>query len=111
MLDIGADNGVVSYLLRQRGGNWKSADLDQTTVEAIQDLIQERVFQINDQFTPFADNQFDCVAIIDFLEHIPNDEEFIKELYRIVKPEGKVIINVPHIVYVIKGEFGRMMLN
>lgn len=28
-LDIGGDNGVISYLLRQRGGAWKSADLDE----------------------------------------------------------------------------------
>ncbi len=96
-LDIGADNGVISYLLRQRGGHWKSADLDQTTVEAIQGLIHERVFQINGQTTPFADNEFDRVAVIDFLEHIPNDEAFIRELHRIVKPDGKVILNVPHI--------------
>ena len=24
-LDIGADNGIISYLLRQRGGRWYSA--------------------------------------------------------------------------------------
>lgn len=96
-LDIGADNGVISYLLRQRGGHWKSADLDQTTVEAIQDLIHERVFQIDDRPTPFADNEFDRVAVIDFLEHIPNDEAFIRELHRIVKPHGRVVLNVPHI--------------
>lgn len=96
-LDIGADNGVISYLLRQRGGHWKSADLDQTTVEAIQGLIHEPVFQIDDRTTPFADNEFDRVAVIDFLEHIPNDEAFIRELHRIVKPDGQVILNVPHI--------------
>ena len=31
-LDIGADNGVLSYLLRKRGGTWHSADLDSSTV-------------------------------------------------------------------------------
>ena len=34
-LDIGSDNGVISYLLRQRGGSWKSADLDENAVHAI----------------------------------------------------------------------------
>ncbi|WNM57944.1 class I SAM-dependent methyltransferase [Candidatus Nitrospira allomarina] len=96
-LDIGADNGVLSYLLRQRGGHWKSADLDQTTVDAIQSLIHERVFQIDDRGTPFADDEFDRVAVIDFLEHIPDDEAFIRELHRIVKPGGQVILNVPHL--------------
>ena len=31
-LDIGSDNGVISYLLRQRGGSWKSADLSENAV-------------------------------------------------------------------------------
>lgn len=31
-LDIGADNGVISYLLRQKGGDWYSADLDEHVV-------------------------------------------------------------------------------
>ncbi|MEQ8999846.1 MAG: class I SAM-dependent methyltransferase [Coleofasciculus sp. B1-GNL1-01] len=96
-LDIGSDNGVISYLLRQRGGIWKSADLDEHTVDSIRGLVKDNVFQIDGRQTPFADNEFDRVAIIDFLEHIHTDEEFVKELFRIIKPGGELIINVPHI--------------
>jgi len=85
-LDIGSDNGVISYLLRQRGGTWKSADLDEHTVDSIRGLVKENVFQIDGRQTPFADNEFNRVVIIDFLEHIHTDEEFIKELFRIIKP-------------------------
>lgn len=96
-LDIGSDNGVISYLLRQRGGSWKSADLTPEVVEAIRGLVESDVYQINGERTPFADDAFDCVVIIDFLEHIPNDAAFIQELHRILKPGGALIINVPHI--------------
>lgn len=96
-LDIGADNGVISYLLRERSGSWKSADLDDTAVQSIQELVQEDVFQIDGGRTPFADNEFDRVVIVDFLEHIESDKEFIDELFRIIKPGGELIINVPHI--------------
>ena len=95
-LDIGADNGVVSYLLRQRGGMWKSADLDEKAVEAIRSLVHQDVFQINGRQTPFDDSAFDRVVIVDFLEHIHTDREFIEELLRIIKPGGELIINVPH---------------
>ena len=55
-LDIGADNGVISYLLRQEGGTWKSADLDAHTVEAIRSLVGTDVYQIDDTHpTPFAE--------------------------------------------------------
>src|SRR5215212_9292380 len=70
-LDIGADNGVISYLLRQRGGRWSSADLDAGTVESIRQLVGEDVYQIDGTATPFQDQAFDQVVIVDFLEHIP----------------------------------------
>lgn len=96
-LDIGSDNGVISYLLRQRGGFWKSADLDENTVCSIRELVKSDVFQINGLLTPFGNNEFDRVVIVDFLEHITTDKEFIDELFRIMKPEAELIVNVPHI--------------
>jgi SAM-dependent methyltransferase len=96
-LDIGSDNGVISYLLRARGGTWKSADLDAGAVALIRDLVKHDVFQIDGRCTPFHGSEFDRVVIVDFLEHISTDKEFIEELYRIIKPGGELVINVPHV--------------
>lgn len=96
-LDIGADNGVISYLLRQRGGHWHSADLDERTVRSIQQLVGTDVHQIDGGVTPFEDGAFDQIVIVDFLEHIPDDRAFAQELARITRPGGQVIINVPHL--------------
>lgn len=96
-LDIGGDNGVISYMLRRNGGNWASADLDASSVNAIRHLVQSEVYQIDGENTPFRSDEFDRIVIVDFLEHIPNDEHFIDELYRILKPDGVLVINVPHI--------------
>ena len=95
-LDIGSDNGAISYLLRKRGGSWASADLEETIVRQITELVQRDVFRIDGLHTPFDDATFDKVVIIDFLEHIDTDEAFIHELFRIIKPGGELIINVPH---------------
>lgn len=96
-LDVGSDNGVISYLLRERGGRWTSADLTEEAVFCIRELVKEHAFQINGRRTPFHDNEFDRVIIVDFLEHISTDKEFAEELHRIIKPDGELIINVPHI--------------
>jgi SAM-dependent methyltransferase len=96
-LDIGADNGVISYLLRQRGGQWHSADLDARAVQSIRQLVGSDVHQIDGGPTPFENAAFDQVVIVDFLEHIADDRGFARELARIVKPGGQVIINVPHL--------------
>ena len=38
-LDIGGDSGIISLLLRRRGGRWWSADLDWRSVQSIHDLV------------------------------------------------------------------------
>jgi SAM-dependent methyltransferase len=96
-LDIGADNGVISYLLRQRGGRWYSADLDARAVESIRQLVQKDVYQLSGAKTPFEDGTFDQVVVVDYLEHIVDDAGFARELLRIIKPGGNVLINVPHL--------------
>lgn len=95
-LDIGGDNGVVSYMLRQQGGEWSSADLDEATVEAIKQLVGPDVHRIEGVKLPFADDEFDRVAVVDALEHIEDDRAFVEELYRITAPGGELIVNVPH---------------
>jgi SAM-dependent methyltransferase len=96
-LDIGADNGVISHLLRRRGGRWTSADLDPRAVESIRELVRDDVYQLDGALTPFPDAAFDQVVVVDYLEHIPDDGAFADELARILKPGGRVIINVPHL--------------
>lgn len=96
-LDVGADNGVISYLLRERGGHWSSVDLDAHTVASIRDLVGSEVFQIDGRGTPFPDHCFDVVVVVDLLEHVHTDREFVRDLHRVLKPGGTLIVNVPHI--------------
>ena len=97
-LDLGSDNGVISYLLRERGGRWTSADLAPKAVEAIRALVRSDVHQIDGRTLPFADRSFDLVVVIDMLEHVADDRVFARELERIVKPGGELVVNVPHLV-------------
>jgi ubiquinone/menaquinone biosynthesis C-methylase UbiE len=41
---------------------------------------------------PYDDNEFDVVIGSGVLEHVPNDSESLKELYRILKPGGRLIL-------------------
>ena len=41
-LDLGSDNGVVSLLLRERGGSWASGDLTEEAVASIRSLVARR---------------------------------------------------------------------
>lgn len=94
-IDIGGDNGVISFFLRKQGGEWTSADLDDETVESIKGFVGENVIQTDGGSLPFGDNFFDAAVIVDFLEHIEDDRAFILELFRVLKPGALLIINVP----------------
>jgi SAM-dependent methyltransferase len=96
-LDIGGDNGVVSLLLRRRGGEWHSADLDAPTVESIRGLVSSNVHRIDGTTLPFANRSLDVIVIVDFLEHIETDRVFAAEMARVLKPGGTLIVNVPHL--------------
>jgi SAM-dependent methyltransferase len=44
----------------------------------------------------FADNSFDVVIGNHILEHIPNDTKAMEEIYRVLKPAGRAILQVPY---------------
>ncbi len=46
---------------------------------------------------PFRENQFDCAISFEVLEHIPNFDHFLKQIHKIIKPNGYFIISVPHL--------------
>lgn len=96
-LDLGGDNGVISYFLREGGGAWHSADLTDGAVESIRSLVKTNVYRVDGEKLLFPDRSLDVVVIIDFLEHIPHDREFISELARVMKPSGVLLLNVPHL--------------
>jgi SAM-dependent methyltransferase len=44
---------------------------------------------------PFSDDSFDVILCNHVLEHIPNDTQAMKELYRVMKPGGWGVFQVP----------------
>lgn len=47
---------------------------------------------------PYDENSFDVAVCIEVIEHIENQFHLIKELFRIVKPGGRVIVTTPNIL-------------
>ena len=45
---------------------------------------------------PYQENKFDLIFALDVLEHIKNDKSAVKEIKRVIKPRGVVLITVPH---------------
>jgi len=96
-LDLGSDNGVVSLLLRGQGGRWASGDLTEEAVASIRELVEDDVHLVAGGRLPFADGAFDRVAVVDMLEHVPDDRAFVAELARVLRPGGTLVVNTPHL--------------
>jgi SAM-dependent methyltransferase len=96
-LDLGADNGVVSLLLRRAGGRWASADLTEEAVGSIRGLVQTDVHRTDGVRLPFGDAEFDRVVVVDMLEHVADDAAFAAELARVTRAGGRLVVNTPHL--------------
>ena len=47
---------------------------------------------------PFPDQEFDIVFCTEVMEHVPEPALFLKEIYRVLKPGGVVIMTTPFLV-------------
>lgn len=63
----------------------------------IQDMPGVDLVADLNQGIPLPDNSFDAVLAIDFLEHIDQKKciQLMEEIYRILKPGGRLIFEVP----------------
>jgi len=52
-------------------------------------------------FLPFKSGSFDAVNLIEVIEHIENQPQLIREIGRVLKPEGVVVISTPNVLNVL----------
>jgi len=67
-------------------------NLDYTTTDLLSPLADVKA-DICD--LPFEDNTYDVILCNHVLEHIPNDTKAMQELYRVLKPNGMAILQIP----------------
>jgi SAM-dependent methyltransferase len=96
-LDLGSDNGVASLLLRERGGSWVSGDLTEEAAASIRSLVESDVHLVAADCLPFPDAAFDRVVVVDMLEHARDEAAFARELARVTRPGGLLVVNTPHL--------------
>ncbi|MEJ2080293.1 MAG: methyltransferase domain-containing protein [Acidobacteriota bacterium] len=95
LITCGDNNGAMNWYLRELGGQWSWADLEEKSIAEMSDLLGDPVYRATSDRLPFEEKTFRHVVCIDVLEHIRDAEGFTRELTRITADGGQVIITVP----------------
>jgi len=99
ILDIGCGNGWVAKEFLPKGKQVYSLDISVTNPAVVKKLYTSpKHFAVTaDSFhLPFNDDSFDCVIASEIIEHVFDPSRFIKELFRVVKKGGSLIITTPY---------------
>ena len=94
-LDLGCARGTISYFLRKEGGHWIHEDLDVVNVQVTKDLVGDGAVVIPPDGLPHPDDTFDVIVSLDILEHLHGDHHFVREMTRVLKPGGVLILSTP----------------
>lgn len=94
-LDIGGHAGAFGHHLRRLGGAWRSMELDPKSAAACKALLGDGTQMAGDGKFPFEKASFDVVVAIDALERVADEQAFVTECHRVLKPKGMLIVTVP----------------
>lgn len=87
-----SSRGPLVDWLRQRSRNLQCSEyLDDVASGSVRDGVRcEDVQRLS-----FADASFDLVTHTEVFEHVPDDAAGFRELYRVLRPRGRMVFTVP----------------
>lgn len=91
VLDAGAGTLSYRHVVKPYAREYRSLDLKAThpDLDYLGDIQQ----------MPLPDAQFDTVFSAEVLEHVPDPNQALREVYRVLKPGGKLVMSIPHLMY------------
>ncbi|CAK8711609.1 Glycosyltransferase involved in cell wall bisynthesis [Candidatus Electrothrix laxa] len=93
LLDVGCGfnhaflSAIESYIGSGIGIDFKVAEKTSAKISTIQARLGKKL--------PFSDNTFDTATMLAVLEHLDHPLEITREIARLLKPGGKLILTVP----------------
>lgn len=92
LLDIGAGTGDFLAIAKKNG--WHVIGTEPN--EKAKNIAKTKGASFTDSIASIEDNTFDAITMWHVLEHVPDINQQISELKRILKPDGVIIIAVPN---------------
>jgi SAM-dependent methyltransferase len=98
-LDFGCGTGAfLPYL--ERYGDVSAVDVDESAVAFCHQRGRSEVLHVRaGSPLPFEDETFDLVTTLDVIEHIDDDVTALRELRRVLRPGGVLLVAVPAFMF------------
>jgi ubiquinone/menaquinone biosynthesis C-methylase UbiE len=103
ILEVGCGYGSLSVFLAKREARVTGIDISSEAIKISKRntrLFRQKInfIEANAIDIPFKDKKFDITICCDTLEHIPDYKKAIKELIRVTKKGGLILITTPNIM-------------
>jgi SAM-dependent methyltransferase len=94
VIELGCGWGRGVERLISVSNHYTGLDKNKGLINALQQKYPKSYFNTADfpELSEFKNDSFDLVITFQVIEHIQNDDEFLKEAKRILKPGGKIIL-------------------
>ena len=96
VLDAGGGTGRVANAIREHAGEVVIADPSLGMLRQA-DRTQLKLACSNSESLPFPSATFERVIMVDALHHVISQAETAREMYRVLKPGGRIVIEEPDI--------------
>jgi ubiquinone/menaquinone biosynthesis C-methylase UbiE len=99
LLDVGCGSAWIAASLLPKGVTVVSLDISKVNPLKAVNLYPSPAHSgvtADTYMLPFKSASYNYVVASEIIEHLTNPEGFIKELFRVIKPGGKLIITTPY---------------
>ena len=100
LLDIGGATGNLGYALREHYSRRITLDISDICRGPAEAKGNEFIHANTDvDGIPLPAESVDIIVALDVIEHLLNPEKFARECFRVLKPDGAVLVNTPNIQF------------
>lgn len=102
LLDIGSGYGFFLEEMKTRGWNVEGVELSETGRKYTQSRIDVPIHAHPIEALSLPKDHYDVVTLFYVIEHLPDPVSTIREVNRILKPGGMVLLRWPHSTPIVK---------
>jgi len=97
LLDVGCGDGAFLKLAQERGWEISGTEHSSFAANYVSEALGIPVFCGEIFDAGYPENSFDVVTMWHVLEHLTDPKRYLREIHRILKPSGLLVIAVPNV--------------